>query len=77
MKTRYSFELWDLCGTSYAPFPLDAPRVIRKTKCSSSLSDCHNVCPATVTQAQPGLSGRAKKNFAISAEIDSFTRMFE
>src|SRR2546425_2151991 len=34
MKTRYSFELWDLCGTSYAPFPLDAPRVIGKTKCS-------------------------------------------
>jgi hypothetical protein len=77
MKTRYSFEPWDLCGTSYAPFPLDAPRVIRKTKCSSLLSDCHNVCPATVTQAQPGVSGRAKKNFAISAEIDSFTRMFE
>src|SRR5438132_10025460 len=42
MKTRYSFELWDLCGTSYAPFPLNAPRVIRETKCSSSLSDCHN-----------------------------------
>jgi hypothetical protein len=27
MKTRYSFELWDLFGTSYAPFPLDTPWV--------------------------------------------------
>lgn len=27
MKTNYSLELWDLCGTSYGPFPLDAPAV--------------------------------------------------
>ena len=55
MKTRYSFELWDLCGTSYAPFPFDAPWLMRKTKCTSSLLNSHNACPAPVTQAQRGL----------------------
>jgi hypothetical protein len=55
VKTRYSFELWDLCGTSYAPFPFDAPWLMRKTKCISWLLNSHNACPATVTQAQHGL----------------------
>ena len=55
MKTRYSFELWDLCGTSYAPFPLDTPWLMRKIRCSSALSNCHKACPATVTQAQHDL----------------------
>ena len=55
MKTRYSFELWDLCGTSYAPFPFDAPWLMRKTRCTSSLLNSHNASPATVTQAQHGL----------------------
>jgi hypothetical protein len=49
MKTRYSFELWDLCGTSYAPFPLC------KSWCSSASSNCHKACPTTVTKAQDDL----------------------
>lgn len=68
MKTRYSFEFWDLCGTSYGPFPLDAPRLMRKTKSSSSLSDCNNACAATVTQAQRSPSGWQRRISLSSAE---------
>ena len=37
-KTRSSFLLWDLCGTSYPPVPTTASRFMhlaRKTRCSS------------------------------------------
>src|SRR6185436_16316066 len=26
IETGCSFEFWDICGTSYAPFPLDEPK---------------------------------------------------
>jgi hypothetical protein len=40
MEHTYCFALWDICGTSYAPFPLDAPQLMqrsRKTRWWSSL----------------------------------------
>ena len=48
MKTRCSFELLDICGTSYAPFPLDAPKFMQRaqgTKLLSSLGS-HDCCAA-------------------------------
>ncbi len=48
METSCSFELWDICGTSYAPFPSDAPkfkRRARSTKLLSSLGS-HDRCSA-------------------------------
>ena len=46
MKTRYSFELWDLFGTSYAPFPLDTPWV-----------DAQNQVLFGIVELSQGLSG--------------------
>ena len=46
-KTSYSLELWDLCGTSYGPFPFDAPLFMqsaRKTSSSLSSSGAHIRC---------------------------------
>ena len=56
MKTIYSFELWDICGTSFAPFPFDAPRWTLKTRCTPSSLNSYDVYPATVPQAQYGLA---------------------
>ena len=57
-KTSYSFELWDLCGTSYGPFPFDAPRFMhlaRNTRSSLSSSGSHNRCSAIAGHAQQRL----------------------
>jgi len=54
MKISYSFELWDLCGTSYAPFPFDAPRFMhlaRRSGACSSLAS-RNLCPSIAGDPQ-------------------------
>jgi hypothetical protein len=38
METSCSFELWDICGTSYAPFPLDEPKFKRRARGTTFLS---------------------------------------
>ena len=58
MKTSCTFELLDICGTSYAPFPLDAPKFMHRaqsTKLLSSLGS-HDRCSAIPShpQERPG-----------------------
>jgi len=38
METSCPFELWDICGTSYAPFPLDEPKFKRRARGTTLLS---------------------------------------
>jgi len=38
METSCSLELWDICGTSYAPFPLDEPKFKRRARGTTLLS---------------------------------------
>ena len=38
MKHTYCFEFWDICGTSYAPFPLVEPKFKRRARGTTFLS---------------------------------------
>jgi hypothetical protein len=38
METSCSFELWKICGASYAPFPLDEPKLKRRARDTTLLS---------------------------------------
>jgi hypothetical protein len=46
METSCSFELRDICGTSYAPFPLDEPKCTRRARGTTLLSSLgsHDRC---------------------------------
>jgi len=60
METSCSFELWDICGTSYAPFPLDEPKFKGRAGVTllSSLGS-HDRC-----QRVPDTLGRTPGRFA-------------
>jgi len=53
METGGSFEQWDICGTSYAPFPLDEPKFKRRADGTTLLSsfDSHDRCSASPRQS--------------------------
>ena len=53
METSCSFEIWDICGTSYAPFPLDEPAFKRRADGTALLSSLgsHDRCSASPHQS--------------------------
>jgi hypothetical protein len=48
MEHPYAFDVYDICGTSYAPFPLDEPKFKRRTRGTKLLSSfgSHDRCSA-------------------------------
>jgi hypothetical protein len=67
METSCSFEFWDICGTSYAPFPLDEPKFKRRADGTTLLSSfgSHDRCSAIPRQSveRPGC-GSPERIFA-------------
>jgi hypothetical protein len=53
MGTCCSFEFWDICGTSYAPLPLDESKFKRRARGTTLLSSCrsHDRCSASPGQS--------------------------
>lgn len=57
-ETSGTFEGWDICGTSYAPFPLDEPKFRRRARGTtlSSWLDSRDRCSASPAESveRPG-----------------------
>jgi hypothetical protein len=49
MENSCYFEMWDICGTSYAPFPLDMSKLTRRARGTTLLSwfGSHHRCSAS------------------------------
>ena len=66
METSCSFELWDICGTSYAPFPLDEPKFKRRDRGTTFLSSfgSYNRCSASLGHSAERPGGSPEWIFA-------------